>query len=88
MIAAAGLSIIVGMLIWIQDCRTGNKLTKIDKKQTISNMLASPTAEERQQIMEDSGLEPNIKAYLVSPRSKNSLRRSFYGGNAKWLFKH
>lgn len=83
MIGVAGLSILVGLMIWIQDCRSGNKLTKIDKKQTISNMLASPSPEEREQIMEDSGLEPNIKAYLVSPRSKNSLRRSFYGGNAK-----
>ena len=85
MIAAAGLSILVGMMIWIQDCRTGSKLSKIDQKQALSKMLASPTPEERQEILDDSNIEPNIKQYLVSPRSKNSLRRSFYGGNAKWL---
>lgn len=46
-------------------------------------MLASPSPEEREQILEDSNIEDNIKAYLTSPRSKNSLRRSFYGGAAK-----
>ncbi len=83
MIGMAGLSIVVGMLIWIQDCRTGNVLSKKDQKHTLENMLASPTAEEKKEILEDSNLEPNIKAYLTSPRSKQSLRRSFYGGNAK-----
>lgn len=78
MIVTAVLSILVGVMIWIQDCRTGSKLSKADEMQPLSKLLASLTPEERQQVLDNLNTEPNIKASLLSPRSKSSLRHGFY----------
>ena len=43
MLGVSGLAIVIGVWIWIQDCRKGNVLSKVEKKQQLSNLLASPS---------------------------------------------
>lgn len=68
------ISLILDILLYIIDMRTGGVLNKVDKG--IQDLITSPKPEERRTIAENEEIDDNLKDYMLSKNARNALKRS------------
>lgn len=70
------VAFLVGIALYIIDLRDGGILNKVDKGQTIIDLMTSPKPEERRKIAENTEIQENLKDYMLNKNQRNALRRS------------
>mmetsp|Transcript_41704 Transcript_41704/g.40061 ORF Transcript_41704/g.40061 Transcript_41704/m.40061 type:complete len:232 (+) Transcript_41704:17-712(+) len=75
-VCMAGLGIVVSMILYFWDIRTGGVLNRVDRGIPLTDLLTSPTPEERREIAENPNLDENMKDYMLNRDNRNTLKRS------------
>jgi hypothetical protein len=74
MLACIGL--ILNCLLLIVDIRSGNVLGKVNKGETITDLITSPTQNMRREIAQNPEMHENVKDYLLNKDQRGALKRS------------
>lgn len=64
MLACTGL--ILNILLLLADRRNGNVLAKVNKGETITDLITSPAPNMRRQIAQNDQMHDNVKDYLLN----------------------
>lgn len=69
--------VFTGFWLLIEDYKNGDGiLASVNKGEHITELITSPTLEERKSIAADTHLHENLKGYMLNKDQRDALRRS------------
>lgn len=74
MLTAVGL--VLNIWLYFVDRKMGGVLTKVNKGETLTDLITSPPPAQRKEIAKNSEIHDNVKDYLLNRDQRNALKRS------------